>query len=49
MAKYKKDKEYPFEGVRHITANECKEIDLVIYAYTTHIDMDRAMNQISPT
>ena len=44
-----KDKEDPVEGVGHVIAKECKEMDLVKDTYTTHIHMDRAVNQISPT
>ena len=44
MAKDKEDKEDPAEGVGHIIANECKEIDLVKNIYTTHIDKDNAIN-----
>ena len=39
--KYKKD---PFEGVENIIVKECKEIDLVNDTYTTHTDIDGAMN-----
>ena len=44
MAKDKEDKEDPVEGVGHIIASECKEIDLVKNIYTTHIDKYKAMN-----
>ena len=49
MANDKEDKEDPVERVGHIVADECKEIDPIKYTYTTHIDMDRATNQVSPT
>ena len=44
-----KDNEDPVQGVGQIIANECKEIDLVKDTYTTHIDMDRVINQVSFT
>ena len=44
-----KDKEGPVERVGHIIAKECKKIDLVKDTYTTRIDTDRAINQVSPT
>ena len=44
-----KDKEDLLEGVGHIIAKEYKEIDLEKDTFTTHIDMDRTMNQVSPT
>ena len=39
-----KDKKDPFEGVENIIVKECKEIDLVNDTYTTHTDIDGAMN-----
>ena len=44
-----KVKEDLLESVGHITAKEYKEIDLEKDTFTTHIDMDRTMNQVSPT
>ena len=44
-----KDKEGHVERVGHIIAKECKKIDLVKDTYTTRIDTDRAINQVSPT
>ena len=44
-----KDKKNPVQGAVHTIAKEFKEIDLVKDTYTTHIDMDKAMNQVSPT
>lgn len=43
------DKEDPVEGVGYIIAKECKEINLVKDTYTTHIENDRALSQVSPT
>ena len=33
----------------HVIVKESQEIDLVEDASKTHIDMDRGMNQVSPT
>lgn len=33
----------------HVIVKESQEIDLVKDASKTHIDMDRGMNQVSPT
>ena len=44
-----KDKEDLLEGVGHIIAKEYKEINLEKDTFTTQIDMDRTMNQVSPT
>ena len=44
-----KDKEDLLEGVGHIIAKEYKEINLEKDTFTTQTDMDRTMNQVSPT
>ena len=44
-----RDNDDPIEGVGHIIAKECKEINLVKGTYTTYIDLEQCMNQVSPS
>ena len=44
-----KENEDPVQGIGKLIARECKDMNLEKDTYTTHIDLERAMDNVSPT